>query len=60
VSVKGLSAVASIEVGTGDVCALLRDGAAACWGQNFNGELGSGSVATPGSGVPVRVVGLGP
>ncbi|MBX3217271.1 MAG: hypothetical protein KF850_34895 [Labilithrix sp.] len=39
-------------------CALLDDGAVACWGTNFGGQLGRGDVGGPEGAVPVRVPGL--
>ena len=34
--------IADISAGTNHACALLTDGAVACWGSNFTGALGTG------------------
>jgi alpha-tubulin suppressor-like RCC1 family protein len=49
--------LAQISVGTELTCALDNAGAAYCWGDNSNGELGDGSISTGpfGSTVPVSV-----
>jgi alpha-tubulin suppressor-like RCC1 family protein len=47
VTVKGLAGVASLEVGTGSACAVLRNGGAECWGY----------VA---GAAPVNLAGIGP
>jgi len=39
-------------------CALLTDGAVACWGTNFGGQLGRGDVGGPEGQVATRVTGL--
>ncbi|MHB1138601.1 MAG: RCC1 domain-containing protein, partial [Microthrixaceae bacterium] len=58
--VSGLSGVVEIETGGQNVCALLDDGTASCWGRNLSGSLGTGADATalPFSPVPVPVAGL--
>jgi len=33
---------AAVAVGSGHVCAILDDGTVKCWGENFNGKLGTG------------------
>jgi alpha-tubulin suppressor-like RCC1 family protein len=45
----------SITAGYSHSCALASDGAAWCWGNNADGQLGDGSVQS--SNVPVRVTG---
>ncbi len=47
VTVKGLAGIASLEVGTGSACAVLKDGGAECWGY------------VAGT-VPVDLAGIGP
>ncbi len=60
VAVTGLTAgtVIQITAGNGHTCALLKDGSAQCWGDNYYGQLGNNN---PGvnSAVPVSVSGLG-
>jgi hypothetical protein len=57
VVVTGLSSgVASISAGFDNACAVTTSGAAYCWGDNSNGQLGNGS--TTNSLVPVAVTGL--
>jgi alpha-tubulin suppressor-like RCC1 family protein len=49
----------AIVAGTDHTCALLEQGGVACWGNNVDGQLGTGA-AGPGlrSAVPVRVLGI--
>ncbi len=57
VDVVGLAhGVRAISAGAGHACALLRDATVACWGRDFDGELGNGR--NQASGVPVAVSGL--
>jgi hypothetical protein len=56
VEVTGLSTASQVSAGGVNNCALLSNGHAQCWGDNFHGELGSGTTA--GSGVPVEVTGI--
>ena len=58
VNVSGLgSGVSAITAGLDHTCAFTTDGAALCWGDNENGQLGDGS--TTNSAVPINVSGLG-
>jgi alpha-tubulin suppressor-like RCC1 family protein len=59
-AVANLSPVAAVAGGGEFTCALLKTGAAACWGSNYDGELGNPSVSSAeifGSSSPVPVVG---
>jgi alpha-tubulin suppressor-like RCC1 family protein len=42
VAVKGLSGVTAIATGGSHSCALLADTSVKCWGENDEGELGTG------------------
>ena len=57
VDVVGLdSGVVAISAGNSTTCALLNDGAVKCWGSNFGGSLGIGTLDD--ATVPTAVVGL--
>ena len=58
VTVKGLASVTSLVGGGDGYCALLKNAGADCWGDNFEGALGSGT-GQGYSDVPVVVAGLG-
>lgn len=47
----------SVSIGSGHACAILPSRMAACWGDNFYGQLGTGD--TRDRLAPVRVKGLG-
>lgn len=57
IAVSGGLKFTEIDAGGVMTCALTAAGAAYCWGQNGNGELGSGSTDPTGSNVPVAVSG---
>jgi alpha-tubulin suppressor-like RCC1 family protein len=46
---------AGISIGGEHACGLAADGAAYCWGANYNGQLGNGG--TTGSSAPMAVAG---
>src|SRR6185436_4225001 len=53
-----LGGVVSLAGGNMHTCAALRDGTARCWGNNFESELGSGTMAIASSPTPNNVAGL--
>ena len=58
VQVEGLSSgVRSVGAGSRHSCALLTSGEVRCWGPNFQGQLGTGSVDAGGH-TPRTVVGI--
>ncbi len=60
VQVDGLSTgVRSIAAGHRHSCALLDTGEVRCWGLNFQGQLGRGSIDAGGY-IPQAVIGIGP
>jgi hypothetical protein len=59
VAVSGLTGVKAIAAGGSVTCALLTDGHVDCWGADFNGQLGDGSLSEHGEqDVPIAVSGI--
>jgi len=59
VEVEGLSGAVAVSVNSldstiGQSCALLDDDTARCWGANFNGQLGNGTVTDESTPVEVE------
>ncbi len=55
-----LAAVQQVAVTNGDACAVIKGASSKevwCWGQNYDGETGSGDVGVPHR-YPVKVIGL--
>nr|WP_322489641.1 RCC1 domain-containing protein [Chloroflexus sp.] len=57
VAVSGLTGAIAIAAGLEHTCALLNDGTARCWGDNFSSQLGDGTAGY--SPTPVQVAGSG-
>ncbi len=58
-SVVGTSGLTTVGAGHYFNCAVASNGAAVCWGRDFYGELGDGTVAAPSTNpAPVGVAGL--
>lgn len=54
VTIAGINGqVVALTAGGGHTCALLANGATACWGSNWTSELGLGDA--PSRGVPALV-----
>jgi alpha-tubulin suppressor-like RCC1 family protein len=47
VAVTGVTNATSVSLGISSGCALLSDGTVDCWGDNVDGQLGSGSTTGP-------------
>lgn len=56
VRVSGITNPAAVAAGLVYTCAMLSDGTVQCWGANFYGQLGNGSLT--GSSVPTTVSGI--
>lgn len=53
------SAIAAIEMGSGQSCALLDPGTVECWGNGFHGRLGDGTTTSRTTAARVTVSGGG-
>jgi alpha-tubulin suppressor-like RCC1 family protein len=60
VAVSGLSDAVAIASGDYHTCALLSDGTAMCWGDNYYGQLGDGTTSRRDTPVAVCASGSGP
>jgi alpha-tubulin suppressor-like RCC1 family protein len=56
VAVPGLTNVIAISLGDEHTCAVITDGTMKCWGGNYDGQLGDGTMTNRSS--PVTVVGI--
>jgi alpha-tubulin suppressor-like RCC1 family protein len=59
VRVSGLAHAVSVVAGGFHNCALLANGKVECWGNNGNGQVGTGSLTTSSFNTPQKVIGLG-
>ena len=57
VTVSGITNAEAVVVGANFSCALLADGTVKCWGDNTNGQVGTGNTTTPQL-TPVAVAGV--
>ncbi len=55
-TVSGLSSVTQVAFGSGFACARIVDGTVSCWGSNFGGALGDGTMND--AHLPVQAQGL--
>jgi alpha-tubulin suppressor-like RCC1 family protein len=55
VPVPGLTGVTAISAGVYHTCALLSGGTVKCWGEDFLGTLGNGTMIGAGDPTPVQV-----
>jgi alpha-tubulin suppressor-like RCC1 family protein len=54
-----LTGVTSLVSGNAGYCVLLTSSGVDCWGEDWNGGLGNGTISSGGSPTPVEVVGVG-
>lgn len=59
VPVNGITSAVAVAVGSDAACAVLDDGTVQCWGNNSNGQLGVGTLATSESATPVAIASFG-
>jgi alpha-tubulin suppressor-like RCC1 family protein len=47
------TAIVGLAAGGSHTCALIVDGSAVCWGDNYQGDLGNGGMTQSTTPVPV-------
>jgi alpha-tubulin suppressor-like RCC1 family protein/sugar lactone lactonase YvrE len=58
VMVAGITDATAVAAGSSHTCAVVGNGAVKCWGGNFFGQLGIGTMDNDGSSSPVDVLGI--
>lgn len=58
ITFPGNATASAIEIGSRHVCALLTTGNITCWGANYSGQLGNGTVGGPDQTAPSGTVTL--
>ncbi|MBU5682639.1 MAG: hypothetical protein KQA34_02935, partial [Candidatus Aenigmarchaeota archaeon] len=55
VPVQGINNAIAIAAGGAHTCALLSNGSIMCWGNNYYGQLGDGTIEHRSTPVPVQL-----